>query len=241
MRKMSITEIQEIPARRLILLAGTPGAGKSTFCHQMVLNSMAAGRPIIFVITEQSPSDIAGLLRERGMTEAPSGMLNFVYLTAMDSAKIERIEHRLMEQVTEFVIHRKTLEERPRLGSGVFTHHFLNLPGLASERYRMALRMGGAKAGKEIGEQLMNAGLREDEVIRCVLDFMEYCRVGKITLGETMRMKENCESFGLETGEPTSFFTTSFLNGLFSAVKNQHVREIKCVAAGDPFCEWEFR
>jgi hypothetical protein len=106
-----------------------------------------------------------------------------VYLTAMDSAKIERIEHRLMEQVTEFVIHRKPLGERPRLGSGVFTHYFLNLPGLASERYRMALRMGGAKAGKEIGERLMNAGLREDEVIRCVLDFMEYCKVGKITLG----------------------------------------------------------
>jgi predicted hydrocarbon binding protein/KaiC/GvpD/RAD55 family RecA-like ATPase len=163
-----------------------------------------------------------------------------VYLTAMDSAKIERIEHRLMEQVTEFVIHRKPLGERPRLGSGVFTHYFLNLLGLASERYRMALRMGGAKAGKEIGERLMNAGLREDEVIRCVFDFMEYCKVGKITLGETIRMKENCESFGLETGEPTCFFTTGFLNGLFSAVKNQHVREIKCVAAGDPYCEWEF-
>jgi len=34
-------------------------------------------------------------------------------------------------------------------------------------------------------------------------------------------------------------FTTGFLNGLFSAVKNQHVREVKCIAAGDPYCEWE--
>ena len=169
------------------------------------------------------------------------------YLTAMDSAKIERIEDRLMEQVTEFVIHRKPLGERPRLGSGTFTHHFLNLAGLASERYRMALRMGGARAGKEIGERLTNAGLREDEVIRRVLDFMEYCKVGKITLrlrsgqalGETIRIRENCESFALETGEPSCFFTTGFLNGLFSAVKNQHVREVKCIAAGDPYCEWE--
>jgi len=32
---------------------------------------------------------------------------------------------------------------------------------------------------------------------------------------------------------------TTFLNGLYSAVKNQHVREIKCIAAGDAYCEWE--
>jgi len=40
--------------------------------------------------------------------------------------------------------------------------------------------------------------------------------------------------------EETSYFlTTGFLNGLFSAVKNRHIREIKCIAAGDPYCEWE--
>ena len=40
--------------------------------------------------------------------------------------------------------------------------------------------------------------------------------------------------------EETSYFLTAcFLNGLFSAVKNQHVREIKCVAAGEPYCVWE--
>jgi predicted hydrocarbon binding protein len=99
--------------------------------------------------------------------------------------------------------------------------------------------MGGAKIGKEVGERLIEAGVTGDEAIKRVVDFMEYCKVGKVTLGETIRIRENCESFGLETGEPTCFFTTGFLNGLFSAVKNQHVREIKCVAAGDPYCEWE--
>jgi len=74
-----------------------------------------------------------------------------------------------------------------------------------------------------------------------VINFMEYCKVGKTTIGETIRIRENCESFGLEIGEPSCFFTTGFLNGLFSAVKNQHVREIKCIAAGDPYCEWEFK
>jgi len=63
--------------------------------------------------------------------------------------------------------------------------------------------------------------------------------VGKVTVGETIRMKENCEAFGLEAEEPLCFFTTGFLNGLFSAVKNQRVREVKCIAAGDPYCEWE--
>jgi predicted hydrocarbon binding protein len=44
----------------------------------------------------------------------------------------------------------------------------------------------------------------------------------------------------LQRLEEASYFSTAcFLNGLFSAVKNQHVREIKCIVAGDPYCEWE--
>ena len=39
--------------------------------------------------------------------------------------------------------------------------------------------------------------------------------------------------------ETSHFLTACFLNGLFSTVKNQHVREVKCIAAGDPYCEWE--
>jgi len=40
--------------------------------------------------------------------------------------------------------------------------------------------------------------------------------------------------------EETSYFLTAcFFNGLFSAVNNQHIRETKCIAAGDPYCEWE--
>jgi predicted hydrocarbon binding protein/KaiC/GvpD/RAD55 family RecA-like ATPase len=163
-------------------------------------------------------------------------------LEAIDSLVVEEVHHRLTEQLTEFLVHGKPLAERPRLGSGVTfmsMYHATAIPALSSERYRMALRMGGARMGKEVGEHLMNAGMGEDQVIKRVISFMEYCKVGKITLGETIRMKENCESFGLETGEPSCFFTTGFLNGLFSAVKNQHVREMKCIAMGDPYCEWE--
>jgi predicted hydrocarbon binding protein len=72
---------------------------------------------------------------------------------------------------------------------------------------------------------------------------MNYCKVGKVTLGETVRIRENCESLRttilVHEKQPSCFFTTGFLNGLFSAVKAQHVREVKCIAAGDPYCEWE--
>ena len=77
-RGLSLAEIQEVPRESLILLAGPPGAGKSTFCHQMVLNSVAVERPIIFVTTEQSPSNILGRLKEKGMGEPAPGVLNFV-------------------------------------------------------------------------------------------------------------------------------------------------------------------
>jgi predicted hydrocarbon binding protein/KaiC/GvpD/RAD55 family RecA-like ATPase len=166
------------------------------------------------------------------------------FLESIDSPVVEKIHQRLLEQLTGFLVNGEPLPERPRMGSRLsFNQMFLvsSLPALVSERYRMALRMGGARMGKEVGEQLLEAGVAGDEAIKRVIDFMKYCKVGKITFGETIRIRENCESYGLETGELTCFFTTGFLNGLFSAVKNQHVREIKCVATGDPYCEWQVK
>jgi len=170
-----------------------------------------------------------------------------------DSSVIERIHERLMERLMGFLLHGKPLVERPRLGSDVHLHpvqHAMGNEGITAmgetwrQRYRMALRMGGARSGKEVGERLIKAGLKEDEAIKRVIDFMNYCKVGKVTLGETIRIRENCEPlwtkfFTTKLQEPCCFFTTGFLNGLFSAVKNQHVREIKCVGLEDPHCEWE--
>jgi len=163
-------------------------------------------------------------------------------LEAIDSSVVEMVHTRLMDQLNGFLVYDKPLLERPKLGSGVLSYGMVmatSTPALVSERYRMAVRMGGAKVGKEVGKQLMKAGMGEDEAVKRVVNFLEYCNVGKVTVDETVRIKENCETFGLETGELSCFFTTGFLNGLFSAVKNQHVREVKCVAAGDPYCEWE--
>jgi predicted hydrocarbon binding protein/KaiC/GvpD/RAD55 family RecA-like ATPase len=166
------------------------------------------------------------------------------YLEGIDSAIVAKVHERLMEQLIGFLVQGKPLPERPTVGNRVVyeeMHHVTGVPALFSERYRVALRMGGAKAGKEVGEHLMEAGVTGDEAIKRVIDFMKYCKVGKINLGDTIRIWENCESFGLETGQPSCNFTTGFLNGLLSAVKNQRVREIKCIAAGDPHCEWEIK
>jgi predicted hydrocarbon binding protein len=165
------------------------------------------------------------------------------YLTTMDGSKLEKITDRLMEHVKGFIVDRKPLGERPTLGRGVHTYEFvglLTLPALANERYRMAVRMAGAMAGKQLGEQFMNLGLREDEAIRRMIDLLVYCKVGEISMNETIRIKENCESFGITVEQPTCFFTTGFLNGFFSNIKNQHVKETKCIAVGDSYCEWEF-
>ena len=70
--------LQEIPDSSLVLLSGPPGAGKSTFCHQAVLNSLAMDRPVIFITTEHSASEIVDLLQTRGLGEPLPGALSFV-------------------------------------------------------------------------------------------------------------------------------------------------------------------
>ncbi len=166
-------------------------------------------------------------------------------LEAIDNTILERIHNRLMDGLMGFMLRGGPLwKERPRLGNEVSLHalgHIMVLPAIASERYRMAMRLGGAMGGKEVGERLMDAGMGEDEAVKRILNLFEHCKVGKVSTGETLRMVQNCESFMMRGEEPSCYFTTGFLNGFFSAVKNQHVKETKCIAMGDPYCEWEFR
>jgi predicted hydrocarbon binding protein len=165
-----------------------------------------------------------------------------------DASVLERINERFMSRLMGFLLNGKPLVERPRLGSDIHLHpvgHAMGFPHVAGERYRMALRLGGAKAGKEVAERLIDADIREDDAVKRVLHLLEHCKVGKVTVDETIRIEGNCESIReLVAGkreEPSCYFTTGFLNGFFYAVKNQHVKETKCIAMGDPYCEWEFR
>jgi predicted hydrocarbon binding protein/KaiC/GvpD/RAD55 family RecA-like ATPase len=158
-----------------------------------------------------------------------------------DSDVIDKVHERLMNHILGFLLQGKPLMERPTLGSGVHIHevHHVTAAPIVDERLQMVFRMGGARAGKMLGERLTEAGVKGDEAINRVIDFMNYCKVGKVTVGKTIRIEENCERFEMKTAQPSCYFTTGFLNGLFSAAKNQHVREVKCIAAGDPYCEWE--
>jgi predicted hydrocarbon binding protein len=166
-------------------------------------------------------------------------------LEAIDNTTMERIHHRLMDGLMGFILREEPLwKERPKLGNEVSLHclgHIMVLPAMISDRYRMAMRLGGAMGGKRVGEHLMDAGIKEDEAVQRILSFLEYCKVGKVTIDETLRMVQNCESFMVKAEAPSCHFTTGFLNGFFAAVKNQHVKETKCIATGDPYCEWEFR
>jgi hypothetical protein len=114
-----------------------------------------------------------------------------------DALVVEKIHERLMERLMGFLLEGKPLVNRPRLGSDVHLHvvmHGMAFLNLAGERYRRAQMMGAARSARKIGERLLEAGLSEDEAIRRVIDFMNYCKVGKVILGETVRIRENCES-----------------------------------------------
>jgi len=160
-----------------------------------------------------------------------------------DSSIIDGMHKGLMEHILGFLLHGKPLMERPTWGSGVHIHEIQHVSAapLVSERLQMVFSMGGARAGKMLGEPLLESGLREQDAINRVVNLMEHCKVGQITLDDTIRMKENCERFGIKNKQLSCYFTTGFLNGFFSTVKNQHVKEIRCIGAGDPYCEWEFK
>jgi len=74
---VSLTQLQEIPPKNMILLVGPPGSGKSTFCYQAVLNSIQV-RPVIYVTTESSPIKVEESLRKNGLGEVSPHPLGFV-------------------------------------------------------------------------------------------------------------------------------------------------------------------
>jgi predicted hydrocarbon binding protein/KaiC/GvpD/RAD55 family RecA-like ATPase len=165
-----------------------------------------------------------------------------------DASVLERIYERLIQRLTGFLINGEPLVNRPKLGSDIhigMVASVTSLPAMSGDRrYQTAWRMGGVKSGRKVGERLLESGLSGDEAIKRVIDFMNYCKVGKVTMDERIKIVENCESFWskpytVKWEEPQCFFTTGFLNGLFSVVKNKHVKEIKCIATGEPYCEWE--
>jgi len=75
---MSLSQLQEVPIAKTVLLVGPPGAGKSTFCHQTVLHNLAVDRAVIFVTTEYGTHEAEALLKERGLITTSNDLLKFV-------------------------------------------------------------------------------------------------------------------------------------------------------------------
>ena len=166
-----------------------------------------------------------------------------------DVSVVEKINERMMQSLMGFLFHGKPLVDRPRLGSDMHlmgAGPLMGISAMGGESYRIACRMGGVKIGKRIGENLMDVGIEDDKAIKCILNFLKHSKVGEVTIEKAIKIKENCESiwtrfYTTTWEEPGCFFTTGFFNGFFSVVNNQNVRETKCIAMGDPYCEWEFR
>ena len=75
---MSLAELKQAPERALIVVVGPPGAGESTFCQRVILNSVVEDKPVLFVTIEKGASDVVALLSEKGPGEPTSGDLVFV-------------------------------------------------------------------------------------------------------------------------------------------------------------------
>jgi predicted hydrocarbon binding protein/KaiC/GvpD/RAD55 family RecA-like ATPase len=166
------------------------------------------------------------------------------FLRIVDATKLEQINEHIKESILDIVLRGNRLPERPTLGNQMHYHEIIedtSLLATYSERYQVALRMAGAKSGRKMAELLLDNDVKEVQATKHLIDFFQYTNAGRLAVGETVRIEENCESYGLEVGQSLCFFTTSFLNGFFSTVKNQHLKETKCQAAGDSHCEWEFR
>ena len=75
---MSLSQLQEMPLGKLILLVGPPGSGKSNFCQRTTLQSLAMDKPIIYVTTKSGSSDADRVLKEIGLSEVEPSLLNYV-------------------------------------------------------------------------------------------------------------------------------------------------------------------
>jgi len=166
------------------------------------------------------------------------------FLRGFDASKLEKLNEHIIGRILSLVLHGEGLPKRPTLRDEIHLHEIqgdTSRHAAFSERYQAILRMAGANSGRKIAELLLDNGVKEAEATKGLIDLFQLTKAGGLAVGETITIEENWECYGLRIGQPFCFFTTGFLNGFFWTVKHQHVKETKCVAAGDPICEWEIR
>ncbi len=156
---------------------------------------------------------------------------------------VAEIGQRIVNEIILRSQGQRTIPKRPRLGDLSFLALFqevTTVPALSDDRYLIAMRMAGAKAGSEMANSLTRRGISDEYAARTFEEIYYAMKAGRMQIGETVRIFENCESTGIRIGESLCFFTTGLLNGFFTTKMNRNVRKTKCVGLNDRYCEWEF-
>ena len=94
-----------------------------------------------------------------------SGKIDEVYaLLRKDRESIEHVNKHVIDKLLGFLLHGKSLIERPTLGRFVHIHDLQRVisSSISIKKLQLIFRMGGVKAGKIIGETLIDSGLSKN-------------------------------------------------------------------------------
>lgn len=165
------------------------------------------------------------------------------YLNSCEGSKCEEVMNTLVEVIMKIALGRAESPVRPTLGSDARLAAFqesTSVPAISDERFMLAVRLAGANVGKKLGESFLRAGIKQRDSREALATLFSKLKIGRFFVTDTLKVYENCESYGIRATRPVCFFTTGFLNGFFSITEGVKLRELECVGAGAQYCEWEF-
>jgi predicted hydrocarbon binding protein/KaiC/GvpD/RAD55 family RecA-like ATPase len=210
------------------VFAGAAQAFDDDSCewHSYEEKCMAAGDPYCVLVLQPKPTSELGS-----------------YLNACEASKCEEAMNGLIETITQQALGRAEPTGRPTLGTEARLAAYqesTSVPAISNDQFMLAIRLAGADAGKKLGESFLQAGIKQNQCSEYLASLFAKLKVGRLFTTDTLRLYENCESYGIRVNKPICFFTTGFLNGFYSAIGGVKVKEVKCVGAGAEYCEWEF-
>jgi predicted hydrocarbon binding protein len=155
---------------------------------------------------------------------------------------VAKVRGRLLDHFCDYLVGGHALAERKGMDQSVFASRMLTLaciPAIADETFLTSLRLAGVRLGVETARRMLDAGFGPEETVARTVRLLNEWKVGIVTAEDTfIRIQDNCETFGLTTGEKSCHFTTGFLNGLHMTLSGRSVRETRCVGDRDEHCEW---
>ncbi len=165
----SHTLIHDKIEQGLFLLIGPPGAGKTIFCKQFVLNSLNKGKPVVYLTTEESATMITDSMKKYGWNVSDYVKKNKLrIIDAFSSRGNVPIKTRYYvknpENLTDLSV---TIEEaRKRITNLRFvidsiTNLILNVDEKSGQKF-MQIITGRLKAAKALGFCILDSGVLDD-------------------------------------------------------------------------------